>query len=202
MKKLCLIFSISLALIIGYASLTLATNKIMVGYDIHGKYQTSDSDWWDNSDNVTNDVDPGFSIAYEYTHQKRRVSFGFGIETQIERQFSDIKKDAEFSFTPIYGVIYVHFSGDKETMPFFVGRFGLNMHDGNDAYKNNLYGDGVNTELRDGLYGAIGFGVETAHNTFSLLYSVNTGERNCNANSDNDRDVNYSKYSLVFGQKF
>lgn len=199
MKKFLLVMSISLVLTLIFSSLTMATNKIMLSYDMEGKYQSTDSDWWDDNDTITLDTKSGFTIGYEYTHKVRIIEYGFGFETQLKRSLTDFK-DAEFKFSPMYGVIYVHFINEGDSLPFFVGRLGFNMHTGNDSYKDDVYG--LETELGNGMYGAVGFGVNTERNMAAILYSVNSGTRTSNSDPNYERNIFYSKLSLVYGYKF
>lgn len=198
MKKVMLVLSISLLLIVIFSSLTLATNKIMLSYDMEGKIKSWDSDWWDDDDAKISDVDSGFAVGYECTYKSRRVDFGFGFETQLKRSLPDYK-DSEFKFTPMYGVIYVNFVNDEESSPFFVGRLGFNTHTGNDAYKAAY---GTDMELGNGLYGAIGFGFNSKRSIAAMLYSINCGSVTSNSDSDQNRDIAYSKFSFVYGFKF
>ncbi len=201
MKKLTIVLIISLILLLTFSSLTTAAHKIMIGYDMEGKYETRDSDWWfdDDDDTKRYDTESGLTIGYECTYQRRIVEWGFGFETQLERGLSD-NDDAEFKFSPLYGVVYVYFPHEEEeTAPFFVGRLGYNMHTGNESYKDDI--DNTETELGNGMYGAVGFGFNFNRSMGAILYSVNCGSRSSNSD-DYDRDIAYSKFSIVYGFKF
>lgn len=83
MNKNFLILVISLLLTLSCSSVALATNKIMISYDMGGEYEKTHGFFHQHMHTHTpNDVDPGFSIGYEYTHKIRRVEFGCGLETQ------------------------------------------------------------------------------------------------------------------------
>lgn len=203
MKKIILILVIALILVLTFSSISMASHKIMIGYDLEGKYKTTDEDWWDDDENSNTksfDTEAGFSIGYECTYQVRIIEYGFGFETQLERSLSD-NKDAEFKFSPLYGVIYVYLPhGEEETAPFFVARLGYNMHTGNNSFKN-IEGEGE--QLDNGMYGAVGFGFNFNRSMGAILYSVNSGTRTSNDQPDfEERYVTYSKFSIVYGFKF
>lgn len=201
MKRTILVLAITLALVLIASSVTMANHKITIGYDMEGKYKTMDDDWWDGDRDTRNfDTEAGFTIGYECTYQVRIVEYGFGFETQLERSLSD-NKDADFKFSPLYGVIYVFLPHEEEdSAPFFVARLGYNMHTGNNSYKN-IANEGE--ELDNGMYGAVGFGFNFNRSMGAILYTVNSGMRTSNDNPDfDDRYVNYSKFSIVYGFKF
>lgn len=107
MKKFFSILSISLILTLICSSFVLATNKIMVSYDTAGEYEKTHSLFHQHQHKHSpHDVDSSFSIGYEFTHKVRRVEFGGGLETQLNRSLSQ-NKDSEFRFSQLYGVIYV-----------------------------------------------------------------------------------------------
>ncbi len=201
MKKIILVLTISLVLTLAFSSLTMADHKIIIGYDMEGKYEIRDSDWWDDDaddDTKRYDTESGLTIGYECTYKMRRVEYGFGFETQFERGLTDYD-DTEFKFNPLYGVIYVYLPYEEEdSAPFFVGRLGYNMHVGNDTYKDI---NGVETELGDGIYTAVGFGFNFNRSMGAILYSVNNGSRTSNTD-DYDRYVAYSKFSIIYGFRF
>lgn len=202
MKRTMLVLTITLALVLAISSLTMASHKITIGYDMEGKYKTMDDDWWDDNDRNTRsfDTEAGFTIGYECTYQVRIIEYGFGFETQLERSLSDYK-DADFKFSPLYGVIYVYLPhGEEDSAPFFVARLGYNMHTGNNSYKNiGIEGE----ELDNGMYGAVGFGFNFSRSMGAILYTVNSGMRTSNDDPNfDDRYVNYSKFSIVYGFKF
>jgi hypothetical protein len=203
MKKIILVFAITVVLILTLSSLAMANHKITIGYDLEGKYKTMDDDWWDDDDDSNTrifDTEAGFTIGYECTYQVRRIEYGFGFESQLKRSLSD-HKDADFKFSPLYGVIYVYLPHEEEeTAPFFVGRLGYNMHTGNNSYKNF---ENQGEELDNGIYGAVGFGFNFNRSMGAILYSVNSGMRTSNAQPDfEDRYLIYSKFSIVYGFKF
>lgn len=200
MKKTIPIIVISLALTLVFSSLTMAGSKVMFSYDMEGKYESKE-DWWDNDNDYSKslDTDYGFSIGYEYTMNVRRFEYGFGFETQIPRSLTD-RDDAEFKFSPMYGVFYYHFTDETES-PFVMARLGYNLHSGNTSYKDNVY-TGYETELGDGMYFATGFGFSMERYMVAMVYSVNYGTRSSDATGFKDKDITYSKFSLLGGFKF
>jgi hypothetical protein len=198
MKKLLLIMTISMVLTLLCSSFAMATTKLMFSYDMAGDYRSYNGDDWFDNDAVHYDVDPGYSIGYEYTSNMRRVELGFGLETQLNRSITQFK-NSEFGFTPVYGVVYVNFTNEGDMIPFFVGRLGVNMlHYGNDSYKNDIFSS--DSILKGGLYYALGFGFNSEHNMGAILYSSNYGY--VNSDSANRDSATYSKFSLVYGIKF
>ncbi len=207
MKKFFLVLTISWLLTLVGSSLVLATNKITISYDMAGEYGMYHDFFHQHKHKHTpNDVDPGFAIGYECTHKVRRVEFGGGLETQLNRSLSQ-NKDSEFRFTQLYGVIYVNFKNEGNILPFFVGRLGYNTHTGNDVFKNEVYGS--DPELGNGIYYAVGFGLHSEHNMLAILYSINHSNHTMNTTIESDgstktspHDANYEKISLVYGLKF
>lgn len=200
MRKIILVMSMALISILIFSSLTLADHKVTFSYDMEGKYELRENDWWDDEDYDSEryDTDYGFTIGYECTYKMERIEYGFGFETQLKRGISDFD-GSEFKFSPLYGVIYVFFpSDDVNSAPFFVGRLGYNMHVGNQTYKNI---NGIETELGNGFYTAVGFGFNFNRSMGAIMYSLNTGEKTSNT-TDYDRYVGYSKFSIVYGFRF
>lgn len=119
-------------------------------------------------------------------------------------------EDSEFSFTQLYGVIYVHLKNEGDTLPFFLGRLGFNRHTGNNAFENQVYGS--NTDLENGIYCAVGFGFNSKHNILAILFSINNSSGNTNIIEESDgstytkstetHDGNYQKISIVYGLNF
>lgn len=193
------ILAISLFLTLAVPTLTLATNKLMFNYDMKGSYQSAEGFWQGNNDDTTFDTDSGYVIGYEYTNNNQRAELGFGIESQLERNLTNYE-DAGFEFTTLYGVMYFHIVNKKDFAPFLVGRIGYNWYTGNDTYKNTVYG--LDAELNDGLYGAIGFGFNAERSLATFLYSINCGSLSSSSDFDFNRYIVYSKFSIVFGFKF
>lgn len=206
MKKFLLVLAISLVLTLIFSSLALATNKITISYDAEGKYHKVHDIFHQHLHKHGDyDVDPGFAIGYEYTHKVKRVELGGGLETQLNRSLS-LNKDSEFSFTQLYGVVYVNFKSEDDILPFFVCRYGINRHTANEAFKNEVYGSGLS--LGDGLYLAVGLGLNSEHNTLAILCTSNYSDDNSvettdsHGTSTSTHDGYYTKISLVYGLKF
>ncbi len=198
MKRVFIVLLVTLILTLSFSTLTMAASKVMVSYDMGGKYNASKDLWWDD-DNKIYDTDSGFSVGFEFTNDNRKVEFGFGLESQLERSLTDFD-NAEFKFDNMYGVMYINMSDEKNFAPFFVGRVGFNMHSGNNTYKKDVFN--LDTELSNGLYYAVGFGFNSERTLAELLYTVNNSRITSNSDSDFKRNISYSKMSFVFGYKF
>lgn len=207
MKKVFLSITVLSLLMFVFSSLTLAANKVTISYDMEGEYEkTHDLFHQHKHSHAPMDVEPGFSIGYEYTHKVRRVELGGGLETQLNRSLAE-NKDCEFNFTQLYGVIYVDFINEGDMLPFFVGRLGYNKHTCNKDFEREVYGSDL--DLGKGIYYAVGFGFNMKRNVLALLYTVNFSNDCTNITIESDgskdreyHDATYSKISLMYAFKF
>lgn len=183
MKKLLMVFSLSLVLVFGLCSFAMAASAVKLGYDFSGNIKGSA-----NID-TEKDTDGGATVGFEYTFPQDQLEYGFGVQYQFERAVKDT--DRKFNFIPVYGVINYHFPVDSDVKPYVTARLGYNFLTANDSFKNGRNPQG-------GVYYGAGFGVAINQFIIEALYSQNNGSL------DGGGGVNIANHqiSLNFGYKF
>ncbi len=191
MKKLLIVTAIVAILIT--TNTAFAGGAVKLGFDFPGDHKVSAF-----GESGTEDVEAGFSLTGEFFGAiNKNVDLGGGLTWQFPRSQKDYP--ADFYFIPLYAMIRVR-SDSQETAPYFIGQLGYNLiYDGDTDYTGI---DEYKFELEGGLYYGIGGGV-ILKNRFliEILYSVNKGTGS-NSYYNVDIDVEYSKFSLLFGVNF
>lgn len=185
MKKLYLVLSISLVLVLAFAVCARADNTIKIGAEFSGVLNP-------NGDNYT--VNTGYSVGYEYTVPQGPLEYGAGFEYPFYRTVQGnssltIPDGSQFNFIPVYGVIKYNFNDDKQAQPYVTARLGYNFVYGDSNFTKNI------SSLTGGFYYAVGVGMNFNQIVAEILFSSNHG-------TGKSYDLLYNSWALRFGYKF
>ena len=168
----------------------LAGGTISFGIDFAGDQKITGL-----GSSVSEDVDTGVSFYGElFGTVGESLDLGGGISGQSPRSLKDFQGD--FYFISYYGMARYRFKSEKFT-PYITGQLGYNWFRGDSGYKGPF---GAN--LDGGLYYGIGGGIiMNKHLQIGLLYSVNNGTA-YELGTGAGFDIEYSKFTLIFGYNF
>lgn len=182
MKKLLVVVSLSLALVLALSSFAMADSVIKAGYDFSGNVKGS------NNVDTERDTDAGATLGYEYLFPQDQLEYGIGVQYQFERTVKDT--NYKFNFIPVYGVLNYKFPVEGDVKPYVTARLGYNFLTANDDFKNAH-------DTLGGLYYGAGFGVNISRQFIvEALYSENKGSL------DGGNDITNHQISLNVGYKF
>lgn len=179
MRKLLLMVSLSLILVLLTGACVLADSTIKVGYQFNGLYSVNGG--------ITSDINPGATVGYEFTMKGENVEYGAGVEYQFEKDWKFTLNEQKFYFIPVFAVLNCPLSEHE----YITARLGYNFFDGNSAYKDG------NT-LNGGVYYAAGAGINYSGFRMEILYSCNNGS----ISGDNATDVKNAQWAVNFGYRF
>ena len=172
MKKLLIV----LALVTSVASFSAGTAEVRVGLDVNSKFK-------DDSNGTTqttysNDVKTSWELAAEYRMPVwNNLELGAGLAYQshgkMELSDGDLKM---YDSVPLYVTAKYKFANKSEFKPYAKANLGysFNMNDGSYSY-TSVAGNKVDVDItaKNGLYAAIGGGVEYKGYTADLSYQTN-----------------------------
>lgn len=167
---------IVLALVTSVASFSAGTAEVRVGLDVNSKFK-------DDSNGTTqttysNDVKTSWELAAEYRMPVwNNLELGAGLAYQshgkMELSDGDLKM---YDSVPLYVTAKYKFANKSEFKPYAKANLGysFNMNDGSYSY-TSVAGNKVDVDItaKNGLYAAIGGGVEYKGYTADLSYQTN-----------------------------
>lgn len=164
MKKLLMV----LALTISAASFSAGTAEVRLGLDINPKF---------SGDSKVEDVKTSWELAAEYTVPVwENFELGAGLAYQshgkMELSDGDLKM---YDSVPLYVTARYNFVNKSEFKPYAKMNLGysFNMNDGSYNYTVSGIQVDIDMNAKNGLYAAIGGGVEYKGYTADLSYQTN-----------------------------
>lgn len=167
MKKLLMV----LALTISAASFSAGTAEVRLGLDINPKF---------SGDSKVEDVKTSWELAAEYTVPVwENFELGGGLAYQNHGKITFANSDVSseiYDSVPLYVTAKYKFANKSEFKPYAKANLGysFNMNDGSYSYAS-ITGNKVDVDItaKNGLYAAIGGGVEYKGYTADLSYQTN-----------------------------
>lgn len=145
---------------------------------------------------LTDNFDLGLGLAYQF-HADR--------ETQsIDKEEDNLKgSGAEYKSLPVYLTAKYNFNLDSQIRPYLKANLGYSFNfDGSDVEISNDLGNmKIDMDLDDGLYWALGGGLEYNNFTVDLMYAVTTAEAEDKENNEK-HDGDYARFVLSAGYRF
>lgn len=147
---------------------------------------------------LTDNFDLGLGIAYQFhaDRDKQEIS-----EAGNAGEISGV----EYNSLPIYLTAKYNFNLDSGIKPYLKANLGYSFNFGSSDFKAKEDGTGdvfkTNTEAENGLYWALGGGLEYNNFTVDLMYAVTKAEtkvKDANIKDDND----YGRIVLSAGYRF
>lgn len=82
MKKLLVVLSLTMLLVLIVGTSVLANSTVKLSYDLAGNadFKSSGTSLWKP------DIESGTSLGYEYTVESKQLEYGAGIEYQLAEQ--------------------------------------------------------------------------------------------------------------------
>jgi opacity protein-like surface antigen len=181
-----------------------------VGMDLGAKYDDVSVEGYD----ILNDQTDGFGgeIAlegYKSLTDNFDLGLGLGYQKHADRdnQFVNICQGGgievngvEYASIPLYLTARYNVDTDSEFKPYLKANLGYSFNfDPSDIEAS--YGGKLETKVEDGLYWALGGGVEYNNFTVDLMYAVTTAESELEE-EDYKEDNNYGRIVLSAGYRF
>lgn len=140
---------------------------------------------------LTDNFDLGLGIAYQFhaDRDSQEVSGGYF-------------KGGEYKSLPVYVTAKYNFNLDSDVKPYLKANLGYSFNfDSSDVETN--FDAPLNTDVENGLYWALGGGLEYNNFTVDLMYAVTTAKSSANiGNVEIKKDNNYGRVVLSAGYKF
>lgn len=151
----------------------------------------------------------GLGVAYQ-EHGKLKA------DTSYEDNYSDINLPKMKSY-PVYAVAKYNIITEGDYKPYVFANLGYSFNDGKASTSINGIENGIkytansNIEYKNGMYWAIGVGMEIKNFMIDLSYKKNHGKCSWHENvkfdseeySENSKEkINYGRVTLGFGYKF
>ena len=207
MKKLLIV----LALVTSVASFSAGTAEVRVGFDVNSKFK-------DDSNGTTqttysNDVKTSWELAAEYRMPVwNNLELGAGLAYQshgkMELSDGDLKM---YDSVPLYVTARYNFVNKSEFKPYAKMNLGysFNMNDGSYNYTVSGIQVDIDMNAKNGLYAAIGGGVEYKGYTADLSYQTNYSSLSADYSvagtslgSEDLGNMNFNRITLGLGYNF
>lgn len=145
---------------------------------------------------LTDDFDLGLGLAYQF-HAERKTQ-------NIESDGGNPKgTGGEYKSIPVYLTAKYNFNLNSQYKPYLMANLGYSFNfDSSDAkFKWDGGSDTVGIKVDNGLYWALGGGVEYNNFTVDLMYAVTKAEAE-NDEDNNKDDGDYARFVLSAGYRF
>ena len=200
MKKLLMV----LALTISAASFSAGTAEVRLGLDINPKF---------SGDSKVEDVKTSWELAAEYRMPVwNNLELGAGLAYQshgkMELSDGDLKM---YDSVPLYVTARYNFVNKSEFKPYAKMNLGysFNMNDGSYNYTVSGIQVDIDMNAKNGLYAAIGGGVEYKGYTADLSYQTNYSSLSADYSvagtslgSEDLGNMNFNRITLGLGYNF
>ncbi|MCS5422729.1 MULTISPECIES: outer membrane beta-barrel protein [Psychrilyobacter] len=164
---------------------------------------------------ILNDETDGFGgeLALEgYKSLTDNFDLGLGLAYQLHADRADapirtssVSADyygVEYNSVPVYLTAKYNFNLDSEIKPYLKANLGYSFNfDSSDIKVKGSVNDKASTDVEDGLYWALGGGLEYRNFTVDLMYAVTTAESE-SKEADIKEDNDYGRVVLSAGYRF
>ena len=142
---------------------------------------------------INDNFDLGLGFAYQF-HADRK-------ETSVNENGNEYKASgSEYKSLPVYLTAKYNFNLNSQVKPYLKTNLGYSFNFGASDYKDsNGYEEKL--DIENGLYWALGGGVEYNNFTVDLMYAVNKAESK-NKTLDQKEDNDYGRVVLSAGYRF
>ena len=203
---------IVLALVTSVASFSAGTAEVRVGLDVNSKFK-------DDSNGTTqttysNDVKTSWELAAEYrmpVWNNLELGAGLAYQNHGKMEFTDGGSTEMYDSVPLYVTARYNFVNKSEFKPFVKMNLGysFNMNDGSYNYTVSGIQVDIDMNAKNGLYAAIGGGVEYKGYTADLSYQTNYSSLSADYSvagtslgSEDLGNMNFNRITLGLGYNF
>lgn len=142
--------------------------------------------------NLTNNFDLGLGLAYQM-HADRDAQYVQNFNTEVS--------GLEYDSIPVYLIAKYNVDTDSEFKPYLKANLGYSFNFNPSNVKDKNFGIDSESEVKDGIYWALGGGVAYNNFTVDLMYAVTTAKSEVK-DFDTEEDNNYGRIVLSAGYRF
>ena len=152
---------------------------------------------------LTDNFDLGLGLAYQFHADREEKSNGVLINGNYGQLDS---KGGEYNSVPVYLIAKYNFNLNSEVKPYLKANLGYSFNFGSEDLE--LSSTTINesgkaeTEVENGLYWAVGGGMEYHNFTVELMYALNKAESKLKDFDEDKVDNDYGRFVLSAGYKF
>ncbi|MFK4784633.1 hypothetical protein [Fusobacterium sp. MFO224] len=208
MKKILVGFFVLSAM--SFANTLNSADKYLearVGWDINAEYDSVDYDGRGFlKDNAKSD---GFEFALERMMKyANNWDFGVGVAYQDHADRKTLNVDnysisgGEYDSIPVYLVAKYNFNLNYDYIPYLKANLGYAFNFNADDVTEKEEGELASVSVDDGMYFAIGGGLEYNDFTIDLMYGIIKSDMTLSGEVDGDYSGDHEKLTLSVGYKF
>jgi len=152
---------------------------------------------------LTDNFDLGLGLAYQFHGDREDKSNGVIIDGNYGQLDS---KGGEYNSVPLYLIAKYNFHTGSGFTPYLKANLGYSFNFGSSDVELSFTGTNesgkAETEVENGLYWAVGGGMEYHNFTVELMYALNKAESKLKDLDDEKVDNDYGRIVLSAGYKF
>ena len=165
------------------------------GGDIMAKYDKVYSGFDDSTDGFGGEV---ALEGYKVLDDNFDVGLGLAYQFHADRDSKNSVSGIEYDSIPVYLTAKYNFMTNSNITPYLKANLGYSFNF--NSSDGEAFGSSYGSSVDDGLYWALGAGMEYDNFTVDLMYAVNEADSSMSGSSDKDND--YDRVVLSVGYLF
>ena len=154
---------------------------------------------------LTDNFDLGLGLAYQF-HGDRENKLDEALDKGTNDFVHLDSEGGEYNSIPLYLIAKYNFNTDSQFTPYLKANLGYSFNFGSSDFKmtnvdTNQSGKSE-TDIENGLYWALGGGMEYHNFTVELMYAVNKAKLDIKDLDEGKKDNDYGRFILSAGYKF